>query len=96
VMWFECGELIIWKLCKGANILVFAFNLPPRQTSTGVPNLAIHEAEAGYFYRMGYMAAREEDCDKLSRIALKAQEIGGRIEFCLRIFAIFEILELPV
>jgi hypothetical protein len=77
-------------------LLVFSTKLPPRQTSTGVSDLTIHEPEAGYGCRMGCMAARDEYCDNLSRIALNAQETGGRIEFCLRIFAFFEILELPI
>jgi hypothetical protein len=38
-------------------ILVFSTKLPPRQTSTGVPDLTIHEPEAGNCYRIGCMAA---------------------------------------
>jgi hypothetical protein len=58
-------------------ILVFSTKLPPRQTSTGVPDLTIHEPEAGYCYRIGCMAALDEYCGKLSRIALNGQETGG-------------------
>jgi hypothetical protein len=62
----------------------------------GEPDLAIHETEAGCCYRIGCMAAQEEYCDKLSRIDLNSQEMRGRIEFCLRIFPFFKILELPI
>jgi hypothetical protein len=61
-----------------------------------VPDIAIHETEAGYCYRIRCVTAREEHGDKLTQIGLNAQEMRGRIEFCLRIFPFFEILELPI
>jgi hypothetical protein len=46
-----------WRIYFHCSILVFSTKLPPRQTSTGVPDLTIHEPEAGYCYRTGCMAA---------------------------------------
>jgi hypothetical protein len=67
------------------------------ETNVTFAIFAIHETEASYCYRIRCMAAREEYCGTLSRIALNAQEKGSdRILPIGKMFAFVEILELLI
>jgi hypothetical protein len=56
---YFCIETMLGMRAYTASsvVLVFRFNLPPRRSSTGVSDLAIHETEAGYCYGIWCVAA---------------------------------------